>query len=143
MRYLIVLLIALFLAVVSYADINYTLTTPEPPEGDAVIIYVPEYLCLNTKEEKVSIRLNTERADGSCALDSHGECRSIFVEYRGAQAITQINFVSTANFSSVSLWSRMFTQLVNDGYLPSGAIAGTPGISTYTPTPLSTPTPTS
>ena len=138
MRYLIALLVALLLAAVSYADIQYNLTTVEPPTGDTTVAYVPEYLCLNTKEEKVSIRLNTERADGSCALDSHGECRSIFVEYRGAQAITQINFVSTANFSSVSL-----TQLVNDGFLPSGAIAGTPGISTYTPTPLPTPTPTS
>src|SRR5207249_4446898 len=56
------------------------------------------------------------------------------VEWNGAQAVTLMTALNTANLSTVSLVKRVLQQAVTDGLLPAGTVSGTPGV---TVTPLS------
>lgn len=47
-------------------------------------------------------------------------------QYAGSTAVQFMTILNKADLSVKSLHSRILTQLVADGYLPAGTVAGTP-----------------
>jgi hypothetical protein len=51
---------------------------------------------------------------------------AITVQYLGAEAMTFIKYMNTANFSTTSMQKRILQKLSNEGYLPPGTVSGVP-----------------
>jgi hypothetical protein len=108
------------------------------PQGDTIVGWELVQLSLITDpwggEARITIVIAGKREDGECALDARGKCAGRRFEYEGAEARTMISTLNTANLTSNSLRKRIFTKLLNDGKIESGAVVGTPGIKDPPPT---------
>lgn len=73
----------------------------------------------------IELRMNWPNGEIDVTLaDELG--KTIFCQYRGAEAIALMLVLNTANLSVKSLHKRTMEKLQADGKLPTGTISGTP-----------------
>lgn len=86
------------------------LTTPVVATRNAVVL---QYLQLDWPAQSIFVRL----------LGSDGV--SVGVTWSGAQAVTLMTALNSANLSVKSLQRRVLEQAVTDGKIPGGTVSGT------------------
>lgn len=98
---------------------TYTLTTPiVPVEPMTTSYYLVRFVVERAPVARLSVLIQSNAGD------------RIEVRYSddagGTTAATLISNLNTANLSTKSLQRRLFDRLAADGYLPAGAVTGTP-----------------
>lgn len=135
------LLMLLMLAIAkAFGDESFIPSTPVAPADDTVTGYfVTEFGIRvplgDTLGARVDVTVVGTKAPGVCAMKaSPRECVRITVAYTGADAVTLINALNTANLTNNSLRKRVITKLQTDGFIPAGSITGAAGVPTPLPT---------
>ena len=144
----------LLLSSAAYASEGYDVTpAPAVPVDDSAR-YVIEQLTLlrpvagKTAEGEpqrtaaIFIRFVGMKADGTCAVDSAGDCQRITVSIGDEErAITLLNSLNNADLTTNSLTKRIFGLTEVVAALGAGTVSGAQDLPTLTPTPVNTPTP--
>jgi hypothetical protein len=65
------------------------------------------------------------RTDPDTKVVTGHEAKVINAAYNGTQAATMLKFLNTANLTTNTFQMRVLSQLINDGFVPSGTISGT------------------
>lgn len=134
-------LLMLFMLAIAraFGDESFVPSTPVVPADEmATGYFVTEFGIAiplgDTAGARVDVTVVGTKAPGVCAMTRRHECYKVVVAYTGADAVTLINALNTANLTNNSLRKRVINKLVTDGFLPAGAVTGAAGVPTPLPT---------
>lgn len=139
--------IALLLAAPVFASEGYDVTPAPAVAVDDVARYVIEQFTIlrpvagKTADQpqrtaQIFLRFVGLKADGTCAVDSRGECQRKDVSIGDeARAIQIMNALNNADLTTNTLVKRVFALPEVSSALGTGAVSGDSALPTPTPTP--------